>query len=137
SLLRLRLLLRTLPTPGTRRDFWARAFRQVQPQEAASSGRDRARVPAWATRRARLAESMASRATLFATTGAALLLIAALALPPRRRRESTPAPAPRPLPRIKAAPIIVAEAINADSLIALPSQHGAACRWRTRGECAS
>jgi anti-sigma factor RsiW len=125
SLRKLRTLLGALPPPRPRRDFWAGAFEQVGIQEAAPRWRERVRIPAWLSLRARFAESVAPRAALFATTGVALLLLAALTLPLSLRRETAAAPTAgtRPARTEPSAPIMLADAISADALISLHSQH--------------
>src|SRR5262245_50112789 len=121
ALRKMQTLLGALPTPRPRRDFWANACDAARLETALQAQGRRSRGPTLSSLRARLAEALVPRAALFATTGAALLLLAALTLPLSFQRPSSPLRAVRTQP----APMMMAEAISADSLIALHSQHGA------------
>ncbi|HZO89220.1 MAG TPA: zf-HC2 domain-containing protein [Chthonomonadaceae bacterium] len=98
ELQRVRTLLRKLPAPTPRPEFWRRAYATVRAHAGAlqaSEKRARQRQPAWhAPLSLRFAASVAPRAALFATTGAALVLLGFLTAPLLFPAVNHPAPLP-------------------------------------------
>lgn len=131
ELLRLQTLLRQLPAPAARSDFWPRAHATVrQHVEARQAGKAQAggRRRGWAIPLpAHFAASVAPRAGLFVTAGAAFTLIVTLAVPTYRTRALPPASVDNSRLASSAAPFLAsAQEINADALMTLHAAHNAA-----------
>jgi hypothetical protein len=131
ELLRLQTLLRQLPAPAARSDFWPRAHATVrQHTEARQAGKAQAggRRRGWAAPiSTRFAASVAPHAGLFVTAGAAFMLIVTLAVPTYRTHSLPPPSADAKPSVITAAPAIAsALEINADALMTLHASHNAA-----------
>jgi anti-sigma factor RsiW len=132
ELLRLQTLLRQLPAPAARGDFWPRAHTTVrQHAEARQAGKAQAarrqRLGWAAPLSTRFAASVAPRAGLFVTAGAAFMLIVTLAVPTYRTRSLPPPTVESKRVASNAVPVLAsAQEINADALMTLHASHNAA-----------